>query len=189
MIVSCSYQMFPVQQCFLMSYFSILAPFGGNVFEMWVPQCIFSFTSWAVCSLVLLISYSPSTEANIPTSKSALQGVSSLHLPVHCTSWAEPIWVSICNVRLLLKLTGLSCLQPVVLLQTSCVALFSLSFGLAQTEANHACELHSINSCSSSTSREFRESTMAATPAEFGVWMSQRLLCVDASLLKAPFSA
>lgn len=164
--------MFSVQQCFLMSYFAILALFDGSVFELQVPQCIFSCTSWAVCSLVLLTSYSPSTEANTSSSKSALQGVKG---PIQCTSWAEPPWVSICNVRLLLKLTSLRCLHPVEPLQTSCVAL---SFGLAQTEANHACELHSYQFpqllC---TSGEFREFMMAATPAEFGVWVSQRLVC------------
>lgn len=134
--------MFPVQQCFLMPYFSILALFGGTVFELQVPQCIFSCTSWAVCSSALLTSYSPSTETNTSSSKSALQGVKA---PVQCPSWAEPVWVSICNVRLLPKLTRLRCLHLVLPLQTSCVALSALSFELAQTESNHACEWHSIN--------------------------------------------
>lgn len=180
MIVSCT---FPVQQCFLMSYFSILALSGGNVFELCVPQCIFSCISWAVCSLVLPASNSPSTEANTSFSKSALQGVKGA---VHCTSWAEPVWVSICNVRLLLKLTGLRCCTSANLL--CCPLLPQLWVGTDRGQSCLWVALTLINFPSSSAPLGSSESTMAATPAEFGAWVSQRLLCVDASFLKSPFS-
>lgn len=153
-----------------MSCFSILALFGGNIFELWVPQCIFSCTSWAVCSLVLLTSYSPSMEAKTSSSKSALQGVKG---PVHCTSWAEPAWVSVCNVRLLLlthrsKVFTSCCTSANLLCCPLCPQLWvSIDRGQMCLWIAHYQFPQLL--CSS---REFRESTVAATPAEFGVWVS-----------------
>lgn len=68
------------------------------------------------------------------------------------------------------QISEVRCLHPVSPLQTSCVTCFVLSFGLAQAEAESACEWHSTPPfppllC---TSKEFRESMVPATPAGFG---------------------
>lgn len=178
MIVSCT---FPVQQCFLMSYFSILALSGGNVFELCVSLCIFSCISWAVCSLVLPASNSPSTEAKTAFSKSALQGVKGA---VHCTSWAEPAWVSICNVRLLLKLTGLRCCTSANLL--CCPLLPQLWVG---TDRGQSCLWVALSYqfpqllC---TSREFRVHDGCNTSWIWGLSESETFMC-GCKLFKVTF--
>lgn len=126
-----------------------------------VPQYVFPWTSWGVCSLVL-----PPTA---PAPRLRCHPANFLHEEGRGLFTAPPEhnWSEL-HASLFLTFSEVQCLDPIPPLQTSRVVLFALSSGLAQAEAESSCEWCSSVPQLLRTSEELRESTVAATLAVQG---------------------